>query len=157
MSKISDELRTYAEWWSDSIYTKSSAEKLRALADRIDAEMAELPRGKDGKSIRVGETVYGEDGKAWCVRGVVIGQWTEHTKSPVVYATGDSGKWRNLLPWLLTHERPDSWERIAQELDELCDDEATERRIRVSDQDALRKFAERIRRLAEREGADGTD
>lgn len=38
MSKISDELRTYAEWWSDSIYTKSSAEKLRALAELIDPD-----------------------------------------------------------------------------------------------------------------------
>lgn len=159
MSKISDELHTRANNMRSSTTSMASPgpSVFDGLADRIDAEMAELPRGKDGKSIRVGETVYGEDGKAWCVRGVVIGQWTEHTKSPVVYATGDSGKWRNLLPWLLTHERPDSWERIAQELDELCDDEAAERRIRVSDQDALRKFAERIRRLAEREGADGTD
>lgn len=139
MSEIGDELRKVADEWDVT--------PLYALADRIDAEMAELPRGKDGKPIRVGETVYGEDDKAWCVRGVVIGQWTEHTKSPVVYATGDSGQWRNLLPWLLAHERPDSLERIADEIDEMVDaahsaDDNCER---------LADLADRIRRLAEME------
>lgn len=135
MSKISDELRQYCK---DLHKGAPNYMTLMAIADRIDAEMAELPRGKDGKPIRVGETVYGEDDKAWCVRGVVIGQWTEHTKSPVVYATGDSGQWRNLLPWLLTHERPDSWERIADEIEE-------------SDVDGCTDWADCIRRLAERE------
>lgn len=141
MSRISDELREWAAAQCNSL-------ALYKLADRIDAEMVELPRGKDGKPIHVGETVYGEDGKAWCVEGVVIGRWTEYTESPVVYATGDSGQWRNLLPWLLTHERPDSWERITQELEDMSE------HFRMTDQEsfsALLDFADRIRRLAERE------
>lgn len=145
MSDISGELRKFTNTYhlnSLQVY------ELNHIADRIDAEMVELPRGKDGKPIRVGETVYGEDGKAWCVRGVVIGQWTEHTKSPVVYAMGDSGKWRNLLPWLLTHERPDSCESIAQELEDMSE------HFRATDKEsfsALLDFADRIRKLAKKE------
>lgn len=144
MSEIGDELREFVKTKERYLYSASRSELL-GLADRIDAEMVELPRGKDGKPIRVGETVYGEDGKAWCVRGVVIGQWTEHTKSPVVYAMGDSGKWRNLLPWLLTHERPDSCESIAQELEDMSE------HFRATDKEsfsALLDFADRIRKLA---------
>lgn len=54
---------------------------------------------------------------------------------------------RIVRPDVLTHERPDSWERIADELDAWCD------RVDV-DRDACgepRELARRIRRLAERE------
>lgn len=147
MSEIGDELRKVADEWDVT--------PLYALADRIDAEMAELPRGKDGRPIRVGETVYGEDDSAWHVEGVVIGRRTEYTESPVVYATGDSGQWRNLLPWLLTHECPDSWERIADELDDWSEDNRVNGDREVFDR--ARDFSERIRRLAEREDGNGTD
>lgn len=146
MSDIGRELRDKACRCLDQ--HGPTAEWMRELANRIDAEMVELPRGKDGKPIRVGETVYGEDGRAWCVRGVVIGQWTEHTKSPVVYAMGDSGKWRNLLPWLLTHERPDSWERIADELEEWSEGNRVNGDSEVFSR--AREIADRIRRLAEK-------
>lgn len=142
MSEIGDELRKVADEWDVT--------PLYALADRIDAEMVELPRGKDGKPIHVGETVYGEDDSAWHVEGVVIGRWTEYTESPVVYATGDSGQWRNLLPWLLTHECPDSWSRIADELDEW-----RFKHMRDLEADGLNDmslFADRIRRLAKERG-----
>ena len=147
MSKISDELRETAE----QLYQGSIRRRFIALASRIDAEMVELPRGKDGRPIHVGDTVYGEDGKAWHVRGVTIGEKSPAYPNHVIRATDDAGEFRYLKTEWLSHERPDSWERIAQELDELFDDAAAERRIRVSDQDALHKFADRIRRLAERE------
>ena len=56
-------------------------------------------------------------------------------------------------PSILTHERPDSWERIADDLDAWCD------RTDV-DGNACgepRELSERIRRLAEREASNGTD
>lgn len=149
MTNEGSNLRNLAHSWLDNKSIKPGVYNcLTTIADRIDAGMAELPCGKDGRPIRVGETVYSEDGRAWNVEGVVIGRWTEHIKSPVVYVTGDSDKWRNLLPWLLTHERPDSWERIAQELEDMSEN------FRMTDKESfseLLDFADRIRRLAERE------
>lgn len=139
MSEIGDELRKVADEWDVT--------PLYALADRTDAEMAELPRGKDGRPIRVGETVYGEDGRAWHVRGVTIGEKSIAHPEHVIRATSDAEQLRYLKPEWLTHERPDSWERIAQELEAWCD------RVDV-DRDACgepRELARRIRRLAERE------
>lgn len=133
MSKISDELRAAANLTLK--YGSDDYNRIHNLADRIDAEMVELPRGKDGRPIHLGETVYGEGGMAWHVEGVVIGRWTEYADSPVVYATDDSGQWRNLLPWLLTHERPDSLERIADEIEK-------------ADVDGCIDWADRIRKLA---------
>lgn len=169
MSYISDELRRF----SDSIdgYAKAKIDQFdddlgcisylnsggitkgafttkwfRNIADRIDAEMAELPRDRDGVPIRVDDTVYGEDGRAWHVRGVTIGEMSEDSRY-TIRVTGDTGEWRHYKPEWLTHERPDSWSRIADELDEWCD------RTDV-DGDAcgeLRALASRLRRLAERE------
>ena len=135
MSEIGDELRQYC----DGLYKGApNYMTLMALADRINAEMAELPLGKDGKPIRVGETVYGEDGKAWHVEGITLGRWARYAEDHVVHATGDSDQWRDLLPEWLTHERPDSLEQIAREIEE-------------ADVAVSKDWAARIRRLAERE------
>lgn len=148
MTREGSNLRNLAHSWSDNKSIKPGVYNcLMTIADRIDAEMVEWPLGADRKPILVGETVYGEDGKAWHVEGVVIGQWTEHTKLPVVHATGDSGQWRNLLPHLLTHEHPDSLERIADELDAWCDQVDVDGNASGEP----RELAARIRRLAERE------
>lgn len=52
---ISDELRELSS--KAGIYS-NSCRKLRKLADRIDAEMVELPKDRDGVPIHVGDTVY---------------------------------------------------------------------------------------------------
>lgn len=124
MAKISDEMREWAELWRKSM----------SIAGRIAAEMVELPRG--------------EDGKAWHVRGVTIGEKSTAHPGHVIRAASDAGQPRYLKPEWLTHERPDSWERIADELDAWCD------KVDV-DGDACgkpRAIADRIRRLAEKEG-----
>lgn len=108
MSEIGDELRKVADEWDVT--------PLYALANRIDAEMAELPRGKDGRPIRV---------------------------------TNDTNEWRQFKPEWLTHERPDSWERIANELDEWRFEHM--RGLEADDLNDLSLFADRIRRLAEME------
>ena len=51
---------------------------------------SELPRGKDGRPINVGETVYGEDGRAWHVRGVTIGEKSIAHPEHVIRATSDA-------------------------------------------------------------------
>lgn len=120
MSKISDELRTWAlRRFGDQIAPR---EELDIIADRIDAEMVELPKDADVVPIHVGDTVYGEDGRAWHVEGISLGRWTKWAEGYAVHAMDDSGQWRDLMPERLTHECPDSLERIADELDEWSED-----------------------------------
>ena len=55
MTKISDELR---KWCDESDVDGGACDELRVLADRIDAEMVELPKDADGAPIHVGDTVW---------------------------------------------------------------------------------------------------
>lgn len=142
MSEIGDELRKVA----DERLIGVANTRVSDLDDRIDAEMVELPKDRDGRPIRVGDTVYDDNDREYKIDYVSL------YRDNVCMVHGIGARLAcELVPRKLAHERPDSLERIADELDELCDDAAAERRIRVSDQDALHKFAERIRMLAERE------
>lgn len=159
MSEISDMLRDSADDMerNPGVDQHLGPEFLRGLTDRIDTEMAELPRGKDGKPIHVGETVYGEDGKEWHVEGITLGRWARYAEDHVVHTTGDSGQWRDLLPEWLTNERPDSLERIADEIagaKNWCDRNGIYNAIIHSiSSKQLDNWADRIRRLAKREDA----
>ena len=68
MSKISDELRDYCK--KVLCYTHYY-DKFWYLADRIDSEMVELPKDKDGEYIRVGDTLDGY-GKTTVVRRLTL-------------------------------------------------------------------------------------
>jgi hypothetical protein len=132
MSKISDELRKYVR------ENTTGSAFLKCLADRMDSEMVEIPRDRDGVPIHVGDTVYMDDGRKGKVTRIVLkmGEDSVHT---IVYCD-------NFLrtPGYLTHIRPDSWERIADELESWCDGADV-------DGDACEKphdLAERIRKLA---------
>lgn len=171
MSTISDELRRF----SDSIdgYAKAKVDRFdddlgcisylnsdgitkgafttkwfRTIADRIDAEMAELPRGKDGKPIKPGQTVYkavnGDDGE-YVIHSLrySVPRWV------VLIKRADKDASCIVRPDVLTHERPDSWERIADELEEWSEDNRINGDSEVFDRAA--EFSERIRRLASRE------
>lgn len=100
--------------------------------------MVELPKDADGVPIHVGDTVWG------CISGMEMAvhelrltdRWTISTD------TGFAPK-----ASAVTHERPDSWERIADELEAWCDG------VDV-DGDACeepRDLAKRIRKLAKKE------
>lgn len=136
MSKISDELR---KW------------DLNQFADRIDAEMVEWPLGADKKPIKPSQTVYkainGDDGEyvVYSLRCSVPG-WVALIKR---VGTDSSCIVR---PDVLTHERPDSWSRIADELDEWRFEHMLD--LVADDLNDLRLFADRIRRLAKREASD---
>lgn len=112
MSDISRELRKVADERLIGVANK----RVSDLADRIDAEMAELPRGKDGRPIKPGQTVYkavnGDDGEyvIHSLRCSVPG-WVALIKR---VGTDSSCIVR---PDVLTHERPDSWERIADDIE----------------------------------------
>ena len=138
MSKISDELHKYVR------ENTTGSAFLRCLADRIDAEMVELPRDRDGAPIHVGDTVWDVD------NGI------EFTATSItLYANGVAkvdasceGCHAHTSPSDFTHTRPDSWERIADELDEWSEDNRVNGNGEVFDR--AYDFADRIRKLAER-------
>ena len=147
MSEISDELRKRAK--TDYIAKRYGEDKwLSHLADRIDAEMVELPNDADGRpysTSRDDECVWDNDGNEYCVDRL------EYTGGDapwdVVATNAKTGYQDAYTPDWFTHERPDSFERIAQELDAWCDEVDVDR-------DACgvpRALAGRIRRLAGRD------
>lgn len=129
MKPISDEMRKLAEDYD--------VLPLYGLADRIDSEMVELPRGKDGVPIHVGDTVWG------CVSGMQM----------VVRELKLTDRWiistdMGFLPIasVVTHARPDSLDRIADKLEKWCNKVHMDRGLK------LRCLVSRIRRMAGKEG-----
>ena len=136
MTSATDELRELAD--EAGIYSNART-KLRMLADRIDLEMVELPRDKDGVPIHVGDTVYLKDGSKTIVHSIDL--MADATN--IVCWVRNSG-YVPLNQSDFTHTRPDSLGRIADELDEWCD------RVDVDGDacDKPRDLAKRIRKLA---------
>lgn len=131
--KISDDIRELAG--EAGIYSNACG-KLRELADRIDNEMIELPKDRDGVPIRVGDTVYLLSGNTYNVKEISI-------LSQTAYPTCEApdGKTYEFLPGGLSHERPDSLERIADDI---------EARLGTGtiDWSTLSTLVDRIRKLA---------
>jgi hypothetical protein len=140
MSKISDELRKFTNTYdlnSLQIY------ELKHIADCIDSELMELPRDRDGVPIHVGDTVYLDDGSKAVVTCIKIERGSHGDEFKLL----DESFSR--LPNYLTHERPDSWKRIADELEEWSEDNRVNGDGEVFER--ARQFSDRIRKLAERE------
>lgn len=66
-------------------------------------------KAKDGQPIEEGEMLYGADGRAWVVESI------DYSEKYPVEGSCD-GEYKQLKPEWLTHEKPDSWERIAYDL-----------------------------------------
>ena len=141
MAKIGDELKRIAN--SDIVCGHTWVE-LIDLADRIDSEMVELPRDKDGATIRVGDTVWMADKGAL---ELAVTSITLHACGAVNVDASCEGCHAHVSPSDLTHNRPDSWRRIADELEEWSEDN----RVNVDSEifDRAADFADRIRRLAD--------
>lgn len=140
MAKISDEIRDFID--EEDLYPRCIAE-LRRIADRIDNEMIELPKDADGVPIHVGDTVWGcNSGMKVTIeelRMTDVDRWTITTNKGFI--PQGSG---------VTHENPDSFERIADELEEWREDNRINGSGEIFDRAA--DFADRIRRLAQKEG-----
>lgn len=143
MTKISDKMREWVDTCCVDYVDKADCDELRALADRVDKEMVELPRDADGVPINVGDTVYLKDGRKYHVSRVNIAR--DHT-SINVNPCGTGRLFFSIEPTRFTHTRHDSFERIADELDEqagsLTKDGYTWQ------EDAIHDLADRIRKLA---------
>lgn len=125
MSKISDEIRKVADEYD--------VLPLYKLADRIDAEMVELPKDADGVPIHVGDTVYLDDGRKAEVTHIDL-MWG--TSCIACFA---SGKDHDCFPSGISHTRPDSFEHIARDLEDWAEGIIS---------GSAQSFANRIRKLA---------
>lgn len=136
MSKISDELRN----WCDDPYM-GRVDDLYSLADRVDAEMVELPISADRKIWTGREECFWIEarGGAWSRHSLLSldiidgSRWYVRDTGGIEYEAGAA--------WF---ERPDSFERIAEELDEMADSEHAEEDMR----EKLADISDRIRKLS---------
>lgn len=115
----------------------------RDLADRVDDEMVELPKDRDGKPIHPGDIEY------LIASGDICEIYTIEIDSGGAYVTAmvgggtDHADVVDLDPCKLTHTMPDSFERIADDIETVAP-------INDEDDERLRhELADRIRRLAD--------
>lgn len=94
----------------------------------------------DGQPVEVGQTLYGEDGKAWEVERIAHGE-----THPVVATDADCNR-RGLRPSWLTHEEPESIGKIRRELNALVFDKSADELIGVR-AGGLQDLVERLERL----------
>ena len=136
---ISNEIREYATEYNRS-YVFNYGE-LRAFAARLDREMIELPKDRDGVPIHVGDTVYLGDGSKAIVTRISIG-----IDESIISVLANGNKLAR-IPWYITHKRPDSWESIADDVDEIVNSfDSTDDRC-----EKLADIADSIRKLAKKE------
>ena len=108
--KISEKLRN---WCTDfEVLGEGDLDKLREMADRIDNEMVELPLDADGVPVHVGDTVYTSDGSEAYVARIDFVPDTHGVE--LRFPCGTISEY---VPRYISHERPDSWERIADEIE----------------------------------------
>lgn len=137
--EISDELR---RWCDGADMDSDACDLLRKLADRIDREMVELPKDADGVPIHVGDTV-------WDVSDdmeFVVGSITLYAGGAAKVNALCRGCDAHTSPKYFTHNRPDSWERIADDIESYYKAHA------FIIKSTLDEFADRIRKLAKKEG-----
>ena len=144
--KISDEIRR----WCDETTPWPTRADARAIADRIDAEMVELPKDADGVPIRVGDTVWG------------CGSGEEMLVNSMALDRRLGKKWEIRIDFgyltdtcRCTHERPDSFERIANDIEAAegwCDGDGEYcTGVSAVEESTLQEWADRIRKLAKKD------
>lgn len=137
--KASDELRQWSDANCGGYIDGELRDELCAIADRIDNEMVELPVSADGEILTGGEMCFWtsaeqEDRHSFGCVVLRCGEW---------YVEDTSGihTYRAESVWC---HRPDSFERIAKELEGLSVDSGDNHYVSTHCSD----LAERIRRLA---------
>ena len=145
--KISDEIR---EWCDVVDVDADVCGVLRELADRIDSELVELPKDNAGKPIHIRDTVYTPRGSKAFVIGIRFSEHTAYVNVRTSEAEGDLA----LCPTYIFHSRPDSLERIADEIEaamQWCDKTGNYGTGASSvSESTLNKWATSIRKLAEK-------
>lgn len=139
--KISDKIREWCHINGGS-FQRNACNELGDLVDRIDNEMVELPRDRDGDVIHIGDTMYTVDGR----KAHVVGIHFIPSKAYIGLQFPSLGITADYIPHCIAHEYPDSLERIADELQEWSEtvDVTDNRKVF----DGAAEFADRIRKLA---------
>ena len=141
MAKISDEIRSFVKRSYADEYM--DPRELLAIADRADRATVELPLDRDGVPIHVGDTVWDmHNWKKLSVIDIVMGAHEVR-----LYVTPDETVEWYVNPADLTHTAPDSFERIADELEGLSVDSSDNYYVSTH----CSKLADRIRKLAAKE------
>lgn len=146
MVKVSDEIRNWCDLCG-GIIDSYDREKLCALIDRVDAELIELPKDTDGVPIHLGDTVYAHgfpDGNGGATCKVCSIEFNVSRDNKIELDADGVVTYRT--PSSLTHKLPDSFERIADDIDSHYENHTF-----ISD-DTIHDWAVRIRKLAKREG-----
>lgn len=146
MSKISDELREHGNGYFEQ--RNGDCEWLYDIADRIDAEMVELPKDGGGKIWTGCEDFFWVESRG--------GVWVHHSLLSLDLINGS--KWyvrdtggHGYEAGLVWHERHDSFESIADDMDKFVDDTPGIDTFYASTASRLRDFADRIRKLAKKQ------
>lgn len=140
--KISDEIRKWCDFYCGKSINRYDCDNLSALADRIDSEMVELPKDRDGFPIHIGDKVWTVENSAVSLKVRFITLFANGKAE--VNAVGE-GCDAYVDPSALVHTCPaDSFERIA------CDIESSKGTVLISEK-TLDDWADRIRKLAAKE------
>lgn len=108
------------EWCDEADVDGNACDELRAIADRIDREMMELPKDADGEPIRIGDEVN-IDGDAMTVLGYRL-----HNDMLLLFAKDKkSGLFFTPEQSIVRHFKPekaDSWEKLENDARKIaCD------------------------------------
>lgn len=151
---ISDGIR---KWCDLSEADSIPCNELRELADRIDREMVELPKDRDGVIIRPYDTVWDANGEK---REVLYVSLEVPGRTGIVFSMrpgkpGTGGRLVALNPSEVTHTAPDSLGRIADDIElaeKWCDQDGEYGTgISSVEESTLHEWADRIRKLAKEE------
>lgn len=112
------------------------AKPLYYIDERAGSEMVELPKDADGIPIHVSDTVH------FLVSGVATVVRELRLTDRWILLTDDGLKTET---WAVTHKEIDSWERIAHDLETFYG------LHHFVSKDDMYEFADRIRKLAEKE------
>lgn len=131
------------------------SDAIRELADRIDAEMVELPRDADGEPIRIGDVLYSSGNECRVVSVTVKADEAcvgVHTDEGVLLPSVNPKYLSRKTPEPLEPEPADSWERIAGDIEAAegwCDQNGDyDTGIASISEQKLREWSDRIRKLA---------
>lgn len=133
---ISGAIRDWCNFNCDCLIEEDDCDILRGFADEIEDEMVELPVDREGAPIHVGDRLYDCDtGKQLQVKSLNLEKrWGVSTNAGFVVDTSR-----------VTHEMPDSWERIADELEKWGEDNASaswRRRSEMKISDEIRAWCD---------------
>lgn len=124
--------------------------KMFKMTCRIGREMIELPRDRNGVPINVGDTAYLPSGDVFHVVEII------YTKEGICIKCKTSGAtFHEFTPFNVSHEYPDSWERIMDDLKELSVN--SDDKYHISTTHRMMQLADRIRKLSEKEKCQWTE